>query len=119
MSNKLVSFFTLLFLTNCATMFRGTTQQVSVNTTPQGADVSISNGSSCMTPCTFEAERKNSLNLTISKEGYHTHTTSLVPTLAGAGAMLGGLIDYGTGAVYDLQPNPLHIILIPEKNRIK
>lgn len=25
--------------------------------------------------------------------------------------MLGGLIDYGTGAVYDLQPNPLFVKL--------
>jgi hypothetical protein len=34
-----------------------------------------------------------------------------VPSLAGAGAMLGGFIDYGTGAVYDLQPNPLFVTL--------
>jgi hypothetical protein len=33
----------------------------------------------------------------------------MIPTLAGAGAMLGGMIDYGTGAVYDLQPNPLFV----------
>ena len=95
-------------------MFRGTTQQVSINSTPIGADVSISNGTSCVTPCTIEAERKNSLQITITKNGYHTHTSSLVPSLAGAGAMLGGMIDYGTGAVYDLQPNPLHVILIPQ-----
>lgn len=104
-----------LLLTNCATMFRGTTQQVSINTTPTGADVNISNGSSCVTPCTIEAERKNTLQVTIAKNGYHTHTTSLVPSLAGAGAMLGGIIDYGTGAVYDLQPNPLHVVLIPKQ----
>jgi len=35
----------------------------------------------------------------------------MIPVLSGAGAILGGLIDYGTGAVYDLQPNPLTITL--------
>lgn len=29
----------------------------------------------------------------------------MIPTLAGAGVIFGGFIDYGTGAVYDLQPN--------------
>ena len=39
----------------------------------------------------------------------------MMPTLAGAGVMLGGFIDYGTGAVYDLQPNPLTISLVCDK----
>ena len=29
--------------------------------------------------------------------------------------ILGGLIDYGTGAVYDLQPNPMTVTLACEK----
>lgn len=102
-----------LLLNGCATMIRGTTQDVSVNTTPTGACVQFSNGTSALTPCTVAAERKSPLQLTITKEGYQTHTSTLVPSLAGAGAVLGGLIDYGTGAVYDLQPNPYHVTLIP------
>ena len=39
----------------------------------------------------------------------------MIPSLAGAGVMLGGLVDYGTGAVYDLQPNPLFAKLTCEK----
>jgi hypothetical protein len=35
----------------------------------------------------------------------------MIPTLGGAGVVLGGFIDYGTGAVYDLQPNPLTVTL--------
>jgi len=35
----------------------------------------------------------------------------MIPALPGAGAIWGGLIDYGTGAVYDLQPNPLFVKL--------
>jgi hypothetical protein len=32
---------------------------------------------------------------------------SVFPTISAAGVVLGGVIDYGTGAVYNLQPNPV------------
>ena len=35
----------------------------------------------------------------------------MIPTLSGGGVIMGGLIDYGTGAVYDLEPNPLTVTL--------
>jgi uncharacterized protein YceK len=41
------SIFMLMLLSSCATMVRGTTQEVSVNTTPAGAHVQFSNGKSC------------------------------------------------------------------------
>lgn len=111
--NKLIIIIaSILTLTACATMIRGTKQHISINTTPVGAKVTLSNGQTCVTPCNIEVERKNSLNLNIEKENCQIHTTSLIPTLGGAGVVLGGLIDYGTGAVYDLQPNPLHVNLV-------
>jgi len=93
-------------------MIRGTKQEISVNTTPVGAMVQFSNGQSCISPCKITASRKDSLSITITKEGYQPHTTTLIPSLSGGGVILGGLVDYGTGAVYDLQPNPYHVYLI-------
>lgn len=104
-----------VMLSGCATMIRGTEQQVSVNTNPTGADIQFSNGQSCVSPCMIKTKRDQSLQITISKEGCHQQTATMMPTLAGAGVMLGGLIDYGTGAVYDLQPNPLTVSLVCEK----
>lgn len=100
-----------LCLSGCATIVRGTEQQVSINTNPNGAEVQLSNGQSCKSPCAITAKRDQSLQITVNKEGCQTQTASMVPQLAGGGVMLGGLIDYGTGAVYDLQPNPLTISL--------
>lgn len=99
-------------LAACATIVRGTEEQVSVNTDPVGAKVQFSSGVSCIGPCTIKAKRDQSLQLTISKPGCATQTATMVPSLAGAGVILGGLIDYGTGAVYDLQPNPLTVTLV-------
>ena len=104
----------VLLLPACATMVRGTEQGVVVNSVPPGATVQVSNGVTCVTPCTFKAARNQSLTLTISKEGCHSTTAAIVSTLAGSGVILGGLIDYGTGAVYDLQPNPLTVSLVCE-----
>lgn len=102
----------LIGLTGCATMIRGTEQQVSINTIPVGAQIQLSNGMSCVSPCTLTVPRNQSLTMTITREGCAPQTASMVPVLAGAGVILGGLIDYGTGAVYDLQPNPLTVTLI-------
>ncbi len=114
MTRIIVPLVLALAIAGCATMLRGTTQDVSVNTIPSGAAVAFSNGQSCTSPCTIEAERNQSLQITISKDDCHTHTATMIPNLAGEGAILGGLIDYGTGAVYDLQPNPLTVSLVCE-----
>jgi hypothetical protein len=99
----------------CATMIRGTSQQISINTDPSGATATLSDGRSCSTPCTLEAKRKETIQISLEKEGCNSTSTAMVPTLAGAGAILGGMVDYGTGAVYDLQPNPLFVKLTCEK----
>ena len=44
-------------------------------------------------------------------EACQTQTVPMVPTLAGGGLILGWLIDFGTGAVDDLQPDPLTLRL--------
>jgi hypothetical protein len=49
--------------------------------------------------------------ITFSKSGCNNQMASVYPTLAGSGVILGGLIDYGTGAVYNLTPNPVVVSL--------
>lgn len=89
--------------------------EVSVNTNPPGADLQFSNGQSCKSPCSLKVSRSQSLQINIAKEGCQTQTATMIPTLAGGGVILGGLIDYGTGAVYDLQPNPLTVTMACQK----
>ena len=117
MRRALISGAFVLSLSSCAfvTMIRGTEQQVAVNTAPTGAMVQFSNGESCTSPCTINAKRDQTLQINVVKDGCHTSTATMMPILSGAGAMWGGLIDYGTGAVYDLQPNPLTITLVCDK----
>jgi hypothetical protein len=112
-------------LSGCATITRGTTEVLVVETTPSGADVDISNGLRCRTPCALEVKRKSNLVLDITKDGYESMRVNVLSEVAGAGAagmagnvVLGGLIgagvDAATGATKRLTPNPVRITLNPK-----
>lgn len=113
----------LLVLSGCATITRGTSDALVVNSEPQGAQVQLSNGMSCTsTPCTFKLPRKSDLQVTVSRAGCQTITTNVTHTTAGSGAagvagnvVFGGIIGLGvdavSGASQDLVPNPLNVTL--------
>lgn len=104
----------LFFISGCATMVRGTDELLQVTSEPSGVNAELSTGQSGTTPCSFVLKRNQSCIVKFSKEGYHTESMTVYPTLAGAGVILGGLIDYGTGAVYNLTPNPVHVTMKPK-----
>ena len=107
----------------CATMTRGTTQQFTVESTPPGAHVTTSNGFECVsTPCTFRMSRKDGFNVTVSKDGYVSQTVEVTSSMSGAGGaalagnvlvggIIGGAVDASSGALNDLKPNPLMVVL--------
>jgi PEGA domain len=116
-------------LAACATVTRGSSTAWEVNTTPPGATVRTSNGMICeSTPCSITMSRKAEFSATISKPGYKSvdmKVTTKIATAGGAGmagnVLLGGLIgagvDVATGAMNDLTPNPVNIVM--EKDEAK
>ena len=108
----------------CATVVRGTETPFTVSSTPSGADVEMTNGHRCTTPCTLSLPRKNGFDVRISKPGYRTVHASVVSGASGEGSLamagnvlVGGVIGVGvdaaTGATNDLTPNPLSVFLEP------
>jgi hypothetical protein len=107
----------------CATITRGTTEAWTVESDPIGADVSLSSGERCTTPCTLTKKRKDPFVVKVTKQGFEPVETQVLSQVAGGGAagmagnvLIGGLIgisvDAASGATKELKPNPLVVKLI-------
>ncbi len=113
----------VLLVQGCATITRGTTEAWTVESDPIGAEVTLSSGETCATPCTLTKKRKDAFMVTIEKVGYETVRTQIQSQVSGAGAagmagnvLVGGIIGIGvdaaTGATKELKPNPLVIKML-------
>jgi len=108
----------------CATITRGTTEEVEFISDPPGARVTLQPATvDCFTPCYLELKSKRSYFVNFELEGYEKAQVKLEAKFAGAGAagfagnvLIGGLIGMGvdsaTGALKVLRPNPVRVTLV-------
>lgn len=127
MIRQLLAAALALLCAGCASVTRGTTENISISTTPSGATAEISGldiPTACVTPCVVQAKRNADIMVTINKEGYEPQTIPLTKEIPGTGAagfagnaLLGGLVGMGvdayTGAAQDHKPNPVIVTLQP------
>src|SRR6476619_8231544 len=113
----------------CASVSRGTTENISISTTPAGATADVSGldiPTVCVTPCVVQAKRSADIIVTINKEGYEPQVVPLIKEIPGTGAagfagnlLLGGVVGMGvdavTGAALDHKPNPVEVTLQPTR----
>lgn len=108
----------------CASVARGTSEQVAFDTVPSGAEVRVvipSNYSppegqvaeipqpatmGCVTPCTLQVKRADKLTVTVTKPGFEAENFPLNPQASGEGvgtAVLGNMLLVGgvVGVVVD------------------
>ena len=109
----------------CATITRGTSTDWVIDTYPQGARVTTSNGHECAaTPCSLRMPRESEFTATVTLAGYETETVAVTHILADTGAagfagnvLVGGgigmVLDSNNGATQDLSPNPVSLTLRP------
>jgi hypothetical protein len=108
----------------CASITRGTTETFIVESDPLGADVRLSSGETCKTPCTLTKKHNDKFMVFITKKDYEPVEVAVSHKTCDAGAagmagnvLLGGLIgvavDAGTGATQELCPNPVKVALVP------
>lgn len=114
-------------LGGCATVTRGTTNQITISSEPGGAEARSSLGHACTaTPCSWEVSRKSEFVVTFSKEGYAEMQVPVSTRIAGAGAagfagniLVGGIVGMGvdaaTGSTLEHFPNPVLASLVPLK----
>lgn len=113
-----------LLFHGCATVVRGGSETIAIQTDPPGAEVKLSTGQYGVTPFEAEIKRKGTVFVTITKEGYKEVSTALISSIDGASLGVGttanliflpivnDIVDYNTGANYSHKPNPLIVKLI-------
>lgn len=114
-------------LGGCASITRGTTENISIASTPAGAEATFSGldvPTACVTPCAIVAKRSADISISFAKPGFKTEVVTLtkeVPATGAAGfagnVIAGGLIGMGvdaaTGAALDHKPNPVIVTMVP------
>ena len=115
-----------LSLGACATVTRGTTEQITFDSTPS-AEMRTSTGLTCpTTPCTLDVSRKSEFVATFSKQGYQSQNVIVQTRVAGAGAagfagnvLIGGVVGMGvdaaTGSTLEHYPNPVLANLVQHR----
>jgi hypothetical protein len=112
----------------CASIVRGSSEKLIVQSVPSGALVALSTGQAGVTPWEVEIKRKDTIFVTVNKSGFKEMTTALISSVDGASLGIGtvanfvtlpilnDVIDYKTGANFSHKPNPLIVTLIPENS---
>ncbi|MFN3892290.1 MAG: translation initiation factor 2 [Beijerinckiaceae bacterium] len=111
-----------VLLAGCATVTRGTTNQIQIVSEPSGATARTSMGHQCVTPCTLQVSRRDEFSVTFALPGYEDQTVLVKTQLAGAGAagfagnvVAGGVIGMGVdaamGSTLEHVPNPVSVAM--------
>src|SRR5262249_48649979 len=109
----------LPLLASCATLVQGSTQMGQVSSTPSGARVLVlPENAILITPGKIDLARNQVHTLVFMLPCYQPATGYLdrvdsktVLLDAFAGAIPGLVVDFSTGAAYELTPDPLHVNL--------
>ncbi len=109
-----------LLIAGCASIMSGTTQQITFQSTPDGATVKVNGKPLGRTPLTIQLDKEKSQSLTVEKEGYKTFTTSmdtkLDPWFWGnivLGGVIGSTTDGINGSMNEYTPGQYIITLEP------
>ena len=108
---------TAFMLSSCGAIMHGTRQDITINSSPSGANAVIS-GDTKTTPAVFSLKRKHSYQVRISKDGYESADFMINNKLdwtAWADLFLWGIIpifyDLASGSAWKLTPEELNVNL--------
>jgi len=131
---RLLGIVTLsVMLGGCASVTRGTTENISISSTPSGAEAVVSGlevPTTCTTPCAIVAKRSADITITFEKPGYESQTVQLTKEVPATGAagfagniIAGGIVGMGvdavTGAALDHKPNPVIVTMQPSAPAVR
>ncbi|WP_298448829.1 PEGA domain-containing protein [uncultured Marinobacter sp.] len=118
----LVTLAAIAFLSSgCASVVSGTDQNLTFNSEPEDATVTVSGRVLGKTPLTVPVDRGSNQSITFEKEGYKTYTAQLSTTTNPwffgnivIGGLLGSTTDGVSGAIHEFSPDQYFVTLKPD-----
>lgn len=113
----------MLFLSGCATIIKGTSQDISIQSNPSNAKVVVkATGGvevfSGMTPATAKLSKKKEYTVTVSLDGYKDGTVMVSQGFEAwtignilCGGIIGLIIDAVDGAIWKLEPDQIMVTM--------
>lgn len=102
----------------CATIVQGKHQEVSISSSPTGAQVVVDSSSVGDTPVVVKLTRKNKHTIRIALEGYQPYDLITTRGTSGwvwgnivFGGLIGLIVDASTGAFYEVKPEMVQATL--------
>ena len=115
----------LTFVSSCASIVDGKSQQMTFQSTPAGAEVLINGIVKGKTPLTIDVLRAENTSLTIRKDGFSEQTLVMKTGVNGmffGNILIGGLpgttTDVATGANIEYTPG-VHFITLEQLNQLE
>jgi len=110
----------LAVVTGCATIISGTTQVLTFQSNPSGAEILVNGIPVGITPLTVTVKRKSGTKVMVKKEGYKEQSfvlkQSLEPWFWGNiifGGLFGSTTDIASGATVEYSPDQYYTTLEP------
>lgn len=102
-----------VFLSGCASMFSGKTQEVKFTSRPQGAEILVGT-QTCTTPCTLQLKKdKMFLEISATKPGFQKEKMNVIGSFDPYGYLnvftwgIGFVVDYVGGSYVKYEPEYL------------
>ncbi len=113
-----------IYLSSCATIFKGTKEEVSFRSAPQRAEVYVNRMLMGQTPLTLELETKQTYTIVFRMEGYKPKSVQ-INNKVGAGwvildivlGLVPVVIDAATGAWYTLDQKNIDAVLEKQQKK--
>jgi len=110
----------VLFITGCASVIHGPTEQIGFTSDPSGAKLQVA-GQSTTTPAFIILARRGKHVARFTKEGYEPAEAQIKEGMSlwfllgnlGFGGIPGWIIDAINGSIGDLSPDNIHVNLVP------
>lgn len=108
----------------CATVVRGTKTSYKITSSPEAAEIVLSTGQKCVTPCKLKLKRRDGFTATASKPGYQSATAEVESKISAGGGVaaagnvllggiVGGVVDGTNGSLNSFFPSALQFKLEP------